>query len=53
MSRIESMSTRRKFILFALMAVGQFMALRDSYDQIVEVSSANKERWATDVEAHA
>src|ERR1700678_2087499 len=36
MSRIESMSTKRKFILFALMAVGQFMALLDT--QIVAAS---------------
>ena len=36
MSRIESMSTRRKFILFALMAIGQFMALLDT--QIVAAS---------------
>ena len=36
MSRIDSMSTRRKFILFALMAVGQFMALLDT--QIVAAS---------------
>jgi DHA2 family multidrug resistance protein len=36
MSRIESMSNRRKFILFALMAVGQFMALLDT--QIVAAS---------------
>ena len=36
MSRIESMSTQRKFILFALMAVGQFMALLDT--QIVAAS---------------
>jgi DHA2 family multidrug resistance protein len=36
MSRIESMSTRRKFVLFALMAVGQFMALLDT--QIVAAS---------------
>ena len=36
MSRIEAMSTKRKFILFALMAVGQFMALLDT--QIVAAS---------------
>ncbi len=36
MSRIEAMSTRRKFILFSLMAVGQFMALLDT--QIVAAS---------------
>jgi DHA2 family multidrug resistance protein len=36
MSRIDAMSTRRKFILFALMAVGQFMALLDT--QIVAAS---------------
>src|SRR5271154_6447697 len=36
MSRIDSMSTKRKFILFALMAVGQFMALLDT--QIVAAS---------------
>ncbi len=35
-SPLESMSTRRKFILFALMAVGQFMALLDT--QIVAAS---------------
>src|SRR6202522_3778978 len=36
MSRIESVPTKRKFILFALMAVGQFMALLDT--QIVAAS---------------
>src|SRR5271154_2108842 len=35
-SAIDSMSDRRKFILFALMAVGQFMALLDT--QIVAAS---------------
>jgi DHA2 family multidrug resistance protein len=36
MPRIDAMSTKRKFILFALMAVGQFMALLDT--QIVAAS---------------
>src|ERR1700754_3466653 len=35
-SPLETMSTQRKFILFSLMAIGQFMALLDT--QIVAAS---------------